>query len=89
MADTFATYRAGLDAPAINAMAVTPSDGADMTYAARGITVNVAGTLSYVPLGADGDATATIAVLAGVMYPIGTARIRSTGTTATGIVAHW
>jgi hypothetical protein len=63
---------------------VTPSDGTDLAYISRWLIIGVAGNIKVTPpLGA---AAVTIAVPAGVI-PIQAARVWSTGTTATGIVA--
>lgn len=63
---------------------VTPADGTDLAYISRWLIIGVAGNIKVTPpLGA---AAVTIAVPAGLL-PIQAARVWSTGTTATGIVA--
>ena len=69
--------------PAIGAFAVTPSDSEDLTDAIRAITLNAGGTVSFVS-SVDGN-TYTTADLPAGNYPMFASRIRSTGTTATGI----
>jgi hypothetical protein len=70
---------------ATRAGAVTPDDNTDLASETRGIYVGVAGNLSVVMIGGD---TVTIPVQAG-LHPLAVSRIRSTGTTATGLVAVW
>lgn len=82
MKDTFKIYGSTLTGPAIAAYAITPDDGVDLVQAIRMVTLNAGGTLSYV--GKDGATYATAALPAG-SYPLFASRIRSTGTTATGI----
>jgi hypothetical protein len=71
--------------PAPNAAAVTPSDSTDLTNFARGLMVNVAGDVSVDFV--DSGSSIILTLLAGVVYPFQVKRVRSTGTTATGITA--
>ena len=73
---------------------VVPNDTQVLTYhgealACRGISFAVAGDLAV----RDDKETIVIipngALVAGVIHPIGTDLIKSTGTTATGIVAYF
>lgn len=89
MADAFESFSTGIDAPAANSKAVTPSDSVDLPYVSRGISVDVDGNLSYQPVGTQGDATVTRKVVSGIQYAIRAKRILATGTTATGIVVDW
>lgn len=78
--------------PASKSMAVTPSNTVDLSYNSgkvitRGISVTVAGNITY--LNSDGDSQVFAAAAAGVIHPIAAKRIMATGTTATGISAHW
>lgn len=82
MARPFVSYDGGATGPAIRAYNITPADGTDLTDDIRAVTLNVGGTLSYV--GWDGATYNTAALPAGT-YPVYARRIRSTGTTATGI----
>jgi hypothetical protein len=68
------------------AVAVTPSDTADVPLTvARGLYVGVAGDVSVIL--AENTAPVTIPGLAaGIWHPMAVRRVRSTGTTATGIV---
>lgn len=87
MADTFNNHEPGLDSPATRAAAVTPSDGVDLTSAARALWVGGAGNVSLITTG--GDTVTISGVAAGTLLPIRAARVRSTSTTATLIVALW
>ena len=73
--------------PAINAKAITPADS-DLTNFTRAIWVGGAGDLAVRMEGDLGDQDVTfVAVTAGALLPIVAKQIRSTGTTATNIVA--
>ena len=77
----------GLNAPAINAPAVgafpvVPSDTTDLPSAVRAVTLRGGGVLSFV--GVDG-ATHTTGELPAGTFALMASRIRATGTTATGI----
>lgn len=74
-------------APAANAVAVTPNDSTDLTNYTRGLMVNIAGDV--VVDFAQSGSTITLTLAAGVVYPFHIRRVRSTGTTATGIIAFW
>lgn len=66
------------------AEAVTPSDSEDLTYVTRALWVGTEGNLSVVlPNGA----TIAMANVTVGWHPIRVARVRSTGTTASDIVA--
>lgn len=87
MADIFQHHGSGLDSPAQNAAAVTPSDGADLATASRGLYVGGAGDVSIVTVG---GATVTFAAVpGGTILPVRAARVRATGTTATNLIAMW
>lgn len=83
--DDFSSLATGLDSPSAVYDAITPNDGADLAKVTRGIGVQNAGNLKVTR--PDGTAV-TIAVPAGVL-PIRAARVWSTGTTATGLVAFY
>ena len=87
MADDWATISTGIDGPARNAAAVTPNDSTDLPNAARGLFVGGAGNLSVIMAG--GQTVTLTGVAAGQVYPSYVTRVRSTGTTATNIVALW
>jgi len=72
-----------------NFINVTPSDSVNINdeIPCRGILLGVAGNISV--LNAFGTAVTISGLSAGIIHPISTKRIRSTGTTATGIVAFF
>lgn len=78
--------------PVNYAAAVTASDSADVAapnnrVTMRGITVNADGNINVDFTG--GGTQIVIAVKAGTFYPFNLKRVRSTSTTATGIVAYF
>jgi hypothetical protein len=72
-------------APAAHAVAVTPSDSANLPYTTTGLWVGGAGAISLVTAG--GETVLLSGIPAGTILPIQATRIRATGTTATLIVA--
>ena len=72
--------------PGSRAVAITPDDSNDLADRTRGIYVGVSGDLSVI-LAEDTTAVTFVGLAAGVVHPIAAIRIRSTGTTATSIVA--
>lgn len=87
MADEWATQSTGIGGPARNAAVVTPSDAADLPNATRALYVAGAGDISMITVG--GQTVSLTAVPAGSILPLCVARVRATGTTATGMVAFW
>lgn len=80
-------YRTGgtPDQPAGHAEAVTPSDSGDLAYVSRGLYVGGAGNMAVIMVS---GATVTFSnILAGTVLPIRVSRVKSTGTTATSILA--
>jgi hypothetical protein len=72
--------------PAMQLVAVSPSDGADLVNGVtRGIYVGETGNLNIHD--ADGDAIILNNLVAGIVHPIQVKRVLSTSTTCTGIVA--
>ena len=86
--DNFAGYGYGLDSPAANAAAVTPSDSADLDYTTRGLFIGVDGDVAVYMTG---TTTARVfkGAFAGSILPIRVDRVLATDTTATDIVALW
>ena len=82
MAKPFAGQYSGLQGCAVGALAVAPSDAADLSSDIRAITLGVGGVLVFD--GWDG-VTYTTGILPAGTYPLFARRIRSTGTTATGM----
>lgn len=82
MADNFSNALPGLDSPASGVYVPTPADNSDLPIASRAIRASGAGNV--VIIGVDGQ-TCTCAFLAGETRAIRAARIKVTGTTATGL----
>lgn len=80
--------RNGTDAPARNAVAVTPSDSVDLGFVTRGLYVGVAGDVT-VNMVTSGATILFKAVPAGTLLPISVSRVLATGTTATSMTAVW
>ena len=72
--------------PVFGGVAVTPNDGADLVDTTRALNVASSGVVSVVTL--DGSIL-DLYIAAGIVFPIAVKRVRSTGTTAGGIVALW
>lgn len=86
MADRFSRHVSGINSPPSHLFPVTPDDGADLPDASRALNVSQNG---YVRVTTVGGETATVFIAAGIVFPVRAARIWSTGTTATGIVAMY
>lgn len=71
--------------PGEGAAAVTPNDSTDLTVIARALYIGGAGDVKI--NAADGSTVTFSGVLAGSILPVRAARVYSTGTTATNIVA--
>lgn len=87
MADNFASVQASITGPISNGAAVTPNDSTDLATSSRAIWIGTGGDVSLITV--DGTTLLLKNVPAGTMLPIRAARIRSTSTTATDIVALW
>ena len=83
--DNFATFACGLDAPCWHAAA--PDDNTDLSYTTRALFVGGAGNVNLVTAG--GETVTFTGVTAGSVLPVRVARVKSTSTTATSIVALW
>lgn len=84
MFDPFADRAHSLSGPATDILPVTPNDGVDLARVALALYAEVAGTISFVTAAGQ---TRSVAVAANSILPVGARRVRSTGTTATGIHA--
>lgn len=84
MADSFQSWRAGLESPAEYAASVTPNDSTDLAQSTRGIYVGATGDLKVDTVG--GSTITFVGLAAGIIHPIRAKRVYSTGTTATSIV---
>lgn len=71
--------------PATHAEAVTPSDANDLVRVSRALYVGGAGDVAIVTR--DGSGVILSAVPAGTVLPVRVTRVKSTGTTATLLVA--
>lgn len=85
MADSFEKYNAGLDSPALHAVAVVAHDSTDFATDARSIYVGVTGDVTLLTSG--GEVITFTAVPAGAILPIRTRRVNTTSTTASNMVA--
>lgn len=72
------------EGPASRAVAVTPSDSDDLDFSARALWVGVAGDVSLDLI--EGGSAVVFKNVQGLL-PVRAARVRSTATTATDIVA--
>lgn len=85
--DDYAYFAIPLSGPAVGGAAVTPDNDNDLTRVTRGLWVGGAGAVAVTT--ADGTALTLSGVAAGSLLPIRVSRVKSTGTTATLIVALW
>lgn len=85
MADPFAGRKVSLSDPISNAASVTPSDTADLATQARALWVGGSGDVKVDTAGGD---TVTFSGVSGLL-PVRVARVYSTGTTGTNIMALW
>lgn len=83
----FEKYRSGLSDPAEHAAAITPDDATDLATPARAIRVGGSGDVVVVTTG--GDEVTITGTAAGEILPVRVARVKATGTTATGLLALW
>lgn len=83
--DNFPQVIVGLNSPADDCAAVTPSDTVDLPFRCRALYIGVAGDVTVL---AKDNSTAVLfkAVPVGVLA-IRTSRVKATGTAATNIVA--
>lgn len=83
--DIFSGRAGSVTGPAERLAPVAPDDGADLPFGlTRSIYVGGAGALSVVDRHGQ---TVDIVSAAGQYHPIRVARVRATGTTATGVIA--
>lgn len=84
--DTQANYVQSTNSPAMNSVAVTPSDTVDLGFVSRGLYIGVTGNVAVVMQGS-GTAIVFKGAQAGSVLPIRVTRVNLTNTTATDIVA--
>ncbi|HEX5305756.1 MAG TPA: hypothetical protein VFW82_06715 [Dyella sp.] len=87
MTDKFDYNATGLDSPATDAAAITPSDTTDLTNTTRAIYVGTGGDLKVKMRG--GQTVTFKAVPQGSTLPLRVLRVLSTGTTAADLVGLW
>lgn len=87
MADRYVGSGDDLLSPASMAAAVTPSDSADLPTAAKRLWVGGAGAVALITVG--GSTVTYTSVPAGTYLQVRAARVKSTGTTATNIIAEF
>lgn len=83
--DPFEEYRDSPVAPARDAFAITPQDGADLSVAPKAIYVGTGGSVVLRGVDSSGD-TVFANVATGTILPVRVRAIRATGTTASDIV---
>lgn len=79
--------KASDSSPAVDAVAVTPNDGADLPTMARSLYIGAAGNV--VVTTANGTQTTFVGLPAGYILPLFVKRVWATNTTATSIVAMY
>lgn len=84
MPDDFSEYKPGLSSPAVDAFAVTPHDTNALAKTTRGLYVGGAGDVSVIT--SKGTTVLFTGVVACTVLPLRVTHVRSTETTATGIV---
>lgn len=82
--DNFVNYVHAMGASSRNWEAITPSDSTDLNYVTRGIYVGGDGNINAVA--PDGTVVLFSGAKAGSVLPLEVARVKSTSTTATGLV---
>ncbi len=84
MTDRYQNTSSGINAPAIDAFAVTPSDVVDLNEVTRALYIGTAGDITL--LTRDGSEVVFTGLVAGSILPVRTARVKATGTSAANIV---
>lgn len=85
--DLFSDLPTTLTAPAREAAAVVPNDGADIATLPRAIYVGTAGHVAVQMAG--GQSVTFSNVAAGAILAVRARRVMATGTTASNLVALW
>lgn len=83
--EKFGSYTPGLEAPASDAMAITPHNANDLGFVTRGIYVGEAGDIAVEML--SGDVVTLRNAAAGMIYSVRAQKVLATGTTAGDLVA--
>ncbi len=85
--DLYANMAPDLLGPAVHAAAVTPSDSADLAYVSKRLWVGTGGNVTVITLG--GETVQYVAVPNGCYLQVRATRVKSTGTSASNIVAEY
>ena len=84
MTDRFESFRGGVESPANDGFAITPSDSTDFALDTRAIYVGVAGNIAVVMQ--SGAVVTFVGVPAGTILPVRAGRVNATGTTASSLL---
>ncbi|MFO0906787.1 MAG: hypothetical protein U0835_00205 [Isosphaeraceae bacterium] len=87
MADPFAGFQEGLDSPANDAAAVTPSDSTPLANFARSLYIGTGGNVNLTTT--NGQTALFKNLPSGSILPVRTSYVLATNTTAQDIVALW
>lgn len=87
MPDIFSNQSPGLSSPLIGGFAITPNDGADLPFTTR--QIRITGTAGTIAVTWPGGAETVEPVLAGEILDWRIVRIKTTGTTATGLRGYY
>lgn len=85
--DNFSKFPTTPISPARGGVTVTPSDATELPQISRALYIGQGGDVSVTL--ADGDVLVFEAVPSGSLLPIRAGTVRSTGTSASGILALW
>jgi len=81
--DQHSDFREGLESPANDWVAITPSDGTELANIPRALYIGTGGDIVLTDSGGN---DVTFQVLTGQLLPLRPTFVKATGTTATGIV---
>lgn len=84
MRDSYSTFATGLESPARDGFAITPSDSNTLPEVTRALYVGAGGSVSLIL--ASGATVTLSGVAGGTLLPLRTRQVRATGTTASAIV---
>lgn len=87
MADLYGNTTPGLTSPAIDGTMIVPSDGSELSHITRAVYVGGSGVINAEL--ASGAIISLSNVPAGSILPLRLRKVRSSGTTATGLVGLW
>lgn len=87
--DSFSLKKTAANDPYSNAVVVTPSDSADLGFVTRGIWVGDGGAKHVAVIMQDSGTVVFENIPTGTFLPIRVTRVKSTGTTASKLIAVW